>query len=141
MSRMQVEMSWDGGLRFAGENSWGHEIVTDGARAAGGAESGFKPTELLLYAVASCTGIDIVRILEKRRQKLHSLSIRVDAEQSDDYPKPFHTLRVHYIARGEALDEHALAMAISLSESKYCTVSQTLQQPTEVTTSFEIQES
>lgn len=134
-------MKWSGGLRFEGQNPWGHEIATDGARDVGGEESGFKPTELLLYAVASCTGIDIVRILEKRRQKLHSLTIQVHAEQPEDYPKPFHDVRIHYVAQGEGLDEHSLAMAISLSESKYCTVSQTLQQPTNVTTSFEIVES
>lgn len=137
---MKVEMKWGGGLRFTGHNPWGHEIVTDGARDVGGEESGFRPTELLLYAVASCTGIDIVRILEKRRQKLHSLVIEVHAEQNDEYPKPFHDVRIHYVAQGEGLDEKSLAMAIALSESKYCTVSQTLQQPTNVTTSFEILE-
>lgn len=136
--KMSVEMKWDGGLRFSGANPWGHTLVTDAAKDVGGGESGFKPTELVLYGVAACTGIDIVRIMEKRRQPLSSLSIRVEGEQNDDYPKPFHTVRVHYVATGEGLDRDALARAIELSESKYCVVSQTLQQPTNVVTSFEI---
>ena len=140
MSTMSVEMDWKGGLRFETTNGWGHTLVTDGARDAGGDESGFKPTELLLYGVAGCTGIDIVRILEKRRQKLHSLVIRVEADQNDDYPKPFHTIRVHYVATGEDLDEKSLAKAIELSEGKYCVVSQTLQEPARVSTSYEIVE-
>jgi putative redox protein len=133
-----IEMQWDGGLRFQGTNAWGNTIVADAAREAGGNESGIKPTELLLYGVASCTGVDIVRILEKRRQKLTSLTIRVEADQNEDYPKPFHTVRVHYVAKGEDLDPKALAKAIELSEGKYCVVSQTLQEPAEITTSYEI---
>jgi putative redox protein len=133
-------MDWEGGLRFAAENAWGHRLVTDAGKGVGGEESGFKPTELLLYGVASCTGIDIVRILEKKRKKLTSLRIRVEADQNENYPKPFHTFRVHYTAVGEGLDEKSLAQAIELSEGKFCVVSQTLQEPAEVSTSFEILE-
>lgn len=135
---MEITMEWEGGLRFATENAWGHRLVTDAGKSVGGEESGFKPTELLLYGVASCTGIDIVRILEKKRKKLVSLRIRVEADQNDHYPKPFHTFRVHYAATGEGLDDKSLAQAIELSEGKFCVVSQTLQEPAKVTTSFEI---
>jgi putative redox protein len=130
-------MKWDGGLKFSATTEWGHRISTDAGKKGGGNEDGFKPTELLLYGVASCTGIDVVRILEKKRQKLESLEIRVEADQNEDYPKPFHTLRVHYIARGE-VNERALASAIQLSEGKYCVVSQTIEEPARITTSFEI---
>lgn len=140
MSTLSVEMQWMDGLRFEATNGWGHRLVTDAPAASGGTEEGFKPTELLLYGVAACTGVDIVRILEKRRQTLDSLSIHVVGEQNDDYPKPFHTVRVHYVATGKNLDEAALSRAIEMSESKYCVVSQTLQEPAEVETSYEIVE-
>ncbi len=131
MASMDVRVRWAGDIHF--------ESVQDaGPTLHIGGDDGFKPTALLLYGVAGCTGIDIVRILEKKRQKLSSLEITVHAEQNDDYPKPFHTVRVHYVARGEGLSEKALAQAIELSESKYCVVSQTLQQPATVSTSFEI---
>ena len=134
---MEISMKWDGGQKFSATNDWGHHIIADAGKKDGGNEEGFMPTELLLYGVASCTGIDIIRILEKKRQKLESLEIRVEADQNEDYPKPFHTLRVHYIARGE-VNEKALAKAIELSESKYCVVSQTIQEPATITTSFEV---
>jgi putative redox protein len=138
MGSMNVTMKWSGGLKFEGINVWGNKIVADVARSSGGEESGIKPTEMLLYAVASCTGVDVVRILEKQRQKLTSLEIEVIAHQQDDYPKPFHTVEVIYRARGENLDEKKLAMAIELSESKYCVISQTIARPAEVKTSYEI---
>ena len=135
---LTARMTWAGGLKFEGTSVFGHRIATDTAKEAGGKEEGFKPTELLLYGIAGCTGIDIVRILEKQRQELTSLEIRLTAHQNDNYPKPFHTIEVKYIASGPNLDEKKLAMAIELSESKYCIVSQTVQHETKVVTSYEI---
>ena len=135
---IDVKMRWAGGIRFEGEGAFGHTIVTDGATRSGGEEAGFKPTELLLFGIASCTGVDVVRILEKQRQKLTSLEIEVKAHQNDNYPKPFHTFEVKYIARGENLDEKKLVKAIELSEGKYCVVSQTMESEARVTTSYEI---
>lgn len=133
-----AKMKWAGGLKFEGTSAFGHKIATDGAKSAGGQEDGYKPTELLLYGMAGCAGIDIVRILEKQRQKLTSLEIEVTAHQNEDYPRPYHTVEVKFIARGENLDENKLAKAIELSESKYCVVSQTIANQTKVVVSHEI---
>jgi len=133
-----AKMKWAGGLKFEGLTAFGHKIATDGSKASGGNEDGYKPTELLLYGMAGCAGIDVVRILEKQRQKLTSLEIELVAHHNEDYPKPFHTIEVKFIARGEDLDEQKLARAIALSEEKYCVVSQTVANETKVVTSHEI---
>ena len=138
MATLQASMKWAGGVAFEGKSVFGFPIRTDAGKPAGGQDSGYKPTELLLFGVAGCTGIDIVRILEKQRQKLTALEIEVTAHQNEDYPKPLHTFEIKYIFRGENLDEKKVAMAIELSESKYCVVSQTFVAPARVTTSFEI---
>ncbi|UCC43620.1 MAG: OsmC family protein [Candidatus Zixiibacteriota bacterium] len=135
---MTAKMKWTGGMKFEGMSAFGHQIVTDGAVKAGGTEAGFKPTELLLYGMAGCTGIDVVRILEKQRQDLTSLEIELTAHQNEKYPKPFHTIEMKYIARGKNLDPAKLAKAIELSESKYCVVSQTVQNEAKVVTSYEV---
>jgi len=138
MSTMKARMQWSGGLKFTGKSAFGIEITTDGSRKAGGDEEGYKPTELLLFGIAGCTGIDVVRILEKQRQCLTGLEIEVTAHQNDEYPKPFHTVEVNYIAKGKNLDPARVAKAIELSESKYCVVSQTVQFPGKVKVSYEI---
>ena len=135
---MKAKMNWTGGLKFEGTSAFGHKIATDGSKGAGGQEDGYKPTELLLYGMAGCAGIDIVRILQKQKQKLTSLEIEVTAHQNEDYPRPFHTIEIKFIARGNDLDEKKLAMAIDLSESKYCVVSQTVANQTRVITSYEV---
>lgn len=138
MSDISVKMKWDSGIAFEGKGVFGHTIRTDGAVEAGGQGSGYKPTELVLFGIASCTGVDVVRILEKQRQKLASLEIEVTATQGDDYPKPFRTFEVKYTLTGDQLDEKKVAQAIDLSASKYCVVSQTMESEAKVITSFEI---
>jgi putative redox protein len=135
---LTAKMTWAGGLKFEGTSAFGQKIATDGSKEAGGNEDGAKPTELMLYAIAGCTGIDVVRILEKQRQQLTSLEIELIAHQNENYPKPFHTIEVKFIATGIDLDEKKLAKAIELSESKYCVVSQTIERETKVVTSYEI---
>ena len=137
---LTAKMKWAGGLKFEGTSAFGHPIATDGAKAHGGNEDGYKPTELMLFGVAGCTGVDVVRILEKQRQQLKSLEIELTAHQNDKYPKPFHTIEVKYIATGTDLDERKLALAIGMSESKYCVVSQTIQNEAKVVTSYEIRD-
>jgi len=135
---LKTSMTWKGGLKFEGKSLFGHTIATDGARKAGGQEDGYKPTELLLFGIAGCTGIDIIRILEKQRQKVTSLDIEVTAHQPDEYPKPFNRIEIKYHFKGENLNPNKIATAIELSESKYCVVSQSVKYPGEVTTSFDI---
>jgi putative redox protein len=137
---MKTSMTWQGGLKFRGTGQFGHTIVTDGSRQAGGEEDGHKPTELLLFGIAGCTGIDVIRILEKQRQKVTALEIEVIAHQPEEYPRPFNRIEVKYHFRGENLDPKKVAMAIELSESKYCAVSQTVSCSGEIATSFDISE-
>ncbi len=135
---LTAKLNWSGGLKFEGTGAFGHKIVTDGPKRAGGEESGYKPTELLLFSIASCTGVDIVNILGKMRQELTSLEIEVIGRHAEDYPKPFHTVEIKFILEGNNLDPDKVAKAIELSENKYCMVSQTVSNPGKVTTSFEI---
>lgn len=140
MGLLTASMAWQGGVAFEGVSSFGHKVRTDIKKEAGGDESGVRPTELLLYAIASCTGVDVVRILEKQRQELTSLEIEISAHQRDDYPKWFDKIEVRYIATGKRLDPEKLAQAIELSEGKYCSVSQTVKNQGEIVTAYEVRE-
>jgi putative redox protein len=131
-------LNWTGGKRFEGTSAFGHTIVTDTTKASGGQESGYKPSELLLYAVAGCTGVDVVGILQKQRQELTSLEVEVTGTQPDDFPKPFKNVEIRYRARGKDLDPEKVAQAVELSMTKYCMVSLTVKQETRVTTAIEI---
>lgn len=135
---VSVKMKWAGGMKFEGVGAFGHKMITDSKKEIGGEEAGFKPTELLLFGIAGCTGIDVVGILRKQRQDFSLLEIEVIGHQPDNFPKPFTLIEVKFTARGKELNADKLARAIELSEAKYCSVSQTVRNEGKVVTSFEI---
>lgn len=137
-TRTVKKMKWSGGLQFEGTSIYGQKIVTDSSKETGGNEDGYSPSELVLFGLAGCTGIDVLLILEKQRQKVSSMEIEMTAHQNENYPRPFHTIDLKFIVSGENIDERKLAQAIELSQSKYCVVSQSLKNKTKINPSYEI---
>ncbi|MFQ5606739.1 MAG: OsmC family protein [Candidatus Zixiibacteriota bacterium] len=131
-------MRWAGGDKFDGLSKFGLPISTDAQREGAPDPQGYSPPQLILFGVIGCTGIDVVRLLEKMRQKLISLEIEATGIQPDEYPKPFTTVSLTYRFKGENLDPERVKRALSLSHDKYCMVSQTLAENTEIKYDFEI---
>src|SRR5882762_10736295 len=104
---------------FVGVTPSGHAqaIETDSARA-----SAATPMELLLIALGSCTGVDVISILKKQRQHVTDYRIEVSGERREDFPRSYTTLYVKHIVRGRGVSAPALASAIELSDKKYCSV-------------------
>jgi putative redox protein len=134
-----VDVTWVQGEQFVASGDGGHSIVLD---APGGHPTwqGFKPSELLLAALGGCTGVDVIDILRKKRQRVSGLRVTVHGEQAEDYPRAFVRIAVQYEVRGQNVSEAAVARAISLSEEKYCSVAATLRGVATITTSFTIVE-
>jgi putative redox protein len=132
------KMKWVGGLKFEGISKYGQKIRTDSSKDTGGDEDGYSPSELVLFGLAGCTGIDVLMILQKQRQTVSSMEIELVAHQNEDYPRPFHTIDIKYIVSGDNIDENKVAQALELTQSKYCVVSQSLQNNTKINASYEI---
>jgi len=96
--------------------------------------------ELLLIALGSCTGVDVISILKKKRQKVTDYRIEVSGERREEFPRSYTQLNVKHIVRGRGLSEAAVARAIELSDQKYCSVAATLRGSAEIVTSYEIVE-
>ncbi len=125
---------WIGGKQFVGIDSSKHSVVL--STLAEGV--GMKPSELLLVALASCTAVDVVDILAKKRQVLDSLEIEASGEQDAYPPWTYRKIELCYRLRGKALQEKAVSQAIELSEEKYCSVAATLRGVAQIVTRFEI---
>jgi putative redox protein len=107
-----------GGSRFIAQTGSGHEVVMDNAEG----DSGPRPAELLVVAQAGCTAMDVVSILRKKRQAFTRYEVRVSAEQRDDpQPHVFELVRIVHVVDGP-VEIEAVRRAISLSATKYCTV-------------------
>jgi putative redox protein len=120
---------------FLGVTPSGHALPldTDSKRSIAA-----SPVELLLVALGACTATDVAGILKKKRQHVTSYTIEVTGERRDDYPRSFTAMNVHHILTGRAISAKAVAHAIELSETKYCSVAATLRPQVEIQSSFEI---
>ena len=127
-------VKWIDGQQFIGIDSTKHSVVL----STPGEGIGIKPSDLLLLAVASCTAVDVVEILSKKRMPLSRLEISATGEQDQDPPWTFRKIHLTFRIAGKNLTEKAVEQAIQLSEEKYCSVAATVRATAEITTEYEI---
>ncbi len=99
------------------------------------------PLEMLLVSVAACTAFDVQSILEKKRQDVTDYKVEITGTRAEDHPRKFDAFHIHHIVHGRGVSEKAVADAVELSDTKYCSVAATVKPTATVTTSFEIVES
>jgi len=120
---------------FLGITPSGHALPLDTDSSRSIAPS---PVELLLVALGSCTATDVAGILSKKRQQVSSYVIEVSGKRRDEYPRSYTSMRIHHILTGRSISAKAVAHAIELSETKYCSVAATLRPTVEIQSTFEI---
>src|SRR5919199_4464756 len=120
---------------FVGITPSGHAqvIETDKERA-----SAATPLELLLIALGGCTAVDVITILRKKRERVTAYRVEVRGERREEHPRAYTRMEVRHVVRGHGVSEKAVASAIELSETKYCSVAATLRPGVEIVTSYEI---
>lgn len=122
---MKVNVIWNDAMQFQTQTPSGHTFLLDASSEIGGKNEGPRPTEVLLSAVGSCSGIDVVEILKKMRLQMDSLEIEVNGVRAEEHPRRFIVVDLHYRFFGE-LPEEKVRRAIQLSLDKYCSVAQSL---------------
>jgi putative redox protein len=125
---------WLNDRHFVGIDSGNHSVVISGQSEA----IGMKPSELLLIALASCSAVDVVEILKKKRMRLTLLEVVTTGERNAEPPWPFHKIHVQYRLSGDGLTPKAVEQAIQLSQEKYCSVAATVRGVAQITTAYEI---
>jgi putative redox protein len=108
-------------------------LETDHERA-----SAATPVELLLIALGSCAAVDIISIMQKKRQQVTDYRVEVSGERRAEHPRSYTRMSLRHIVRGRNINEKALAQAIELSETKYCSVAATLRPTVEIISSYQI---
>ncbi len=135
---MKARVKWVEDVMFLGESGTGHTIVMDGPEDAGGHGTGMRPMELLLLGLGGCTSFDVITMLKKSRQDINDCVVEIDSERSDEIPKVFTKINVHYTVTGKDLKEAHVKRAVSLSTEKYCSASLMLGKTAEISHSYEI---
>lgn len=127
-------VNWVSGEQFLATLPSGHAVPVDSNRERNSAPG---PMELMLAALGSCTGTDVVEILAKKRQKLDSLEILIEGERAKEPPTVWVKLQLVYKLKGN-VDDKAARDAIQLSLDKYCGAAATLKKTAELTFRYEI---
>jgi len=135
-----VRVKWVDGMRFVATDSAGHSMVMDASKRVGGEGSGFSPLQLLLAALGGCTGMDVVDIMRKQRQRVEGLEIVVSGERVKEPPRVYGKIHVEYRVRGGGIREEAVERAVRLSEEKYCSVGAMLKAGAKVSSGYSIQQ-
>ena len=134
-----VTLRWGGKRQFVGWDKDGHSIVMDASLEHKGEDTGVRPMEVFLQGLAGCTGMDVISILEKKRQDVRGMEIDVKVDQrTDEYPKIYTDIWLHFRVTGFGVKPEAVARSIDLSEEKYCSVGGMLGPQTTVHTSYEV---
>jgi putative redox protein len=115
-----IHARWIDGHQYVGLDETGHAVVTDDEG------QGFKPSELLLVALVTCAGADVVRILNKKRQKPAAIEVKATKHSLPDPPFTIEKIEVEWTVRGRDLKEKAVSDAVHLAEEKYCSVKASL---------------
>ena len=113
-------VEWKGeDLKFHARLGGGYAFEMEGPPTP----QGGSPVEFLIAGAVGCTAMDMIHILQRRRQKVTGLEVEIKGVQAEDPPNVFTDATVVYVVRGEDIDPVAVERAIDLSMSKYCSAS------------------
>jgi putative redox protein len=116
----------DDNFGFEAKDQAGNTVRMDAGTASGGTDGGARPMQLLLMGLGGCSGIDIVSILKKQRQRIDEFTIAVDGHrEAGAQPSLWETATIHFHLKGD-IDPGKAQRAVELSMEKYCSVAETL---------------
>ena len=133
----QATVVWAGGMKFEGAAGAGHTVFMDSV--AEGPGEGFSPMELLLVGMAGCTAMDVISILQKKRQSVDGLEVNVRGERASEHPKVYTDIHMEYVVRGDGIAPEAVQRAVELSTTKYCSATAMMAKTAKVSTSYRIE--
>lgn len=115
----EVIAEWIGDTAFSGRIPAGGSVQMGAFQG----QPGISPMEMLLLGIAGCTGVDVVSILEKKRQRIERFEVKVRGKRAETHPRVYTAIEVSYHLWGDHIDPWAIEQAIQLSEDKYCSAS------------------
>lgn len=125
---MIANVQWRGEMLFDGTTESGKGITFD---AGDKHEQGPSPMQAVLMGLCGCTSVDIVSILQKKRQPFTSLNVSAEAEQAPESPRVFTHIRLVYKVGGK-VSRKAMEDAVALTKNKYCSVSAMLEKTAKI---------
>lgn len=132
---MQATVQWVENLNFLATSGSGHQVSFDGDKG----KHAPSPMEMVLMAMASCSSVDVVSILEKARQRVTDVRCHVKGQRADAVPAVFTDIHLEFVITGYEVAAHHVERAVQLSAEKYCSVAKMLEASVNISHSFRIE--
>ncbi|RZV64347.1 MAG: OsmC family peroxiredoxin [Flavobacteriaceae bacterium] len=134
----KVTTHWKGNLQFESDNPNGKTVLIDTSPEHGGHNSGLGPKAMMLSALAGCSGLDVVSILDKMKVKISDFRMDTYGELTDEHPKYYKKVSIEYHFYGKDLNKSKIKKAVNLSIEKYCGVMEMFRRFAEIETSIHL---
>lgn len=135
---MKANVNWEEGLKFTGTGYSGIAVRMDADMSVGGNNEGLRPMEMIALGLIGCQAMDVLSILQKKRQDVSRFEVRFDGPRSHEYPKVFTSALVTFVISGRNVDEAAVVRCIELAATKYCPAHAMLEQAFPIELQYEI---
>lgn len=130
---VHITAQLDTGWRFIVGPETDHAVALDGEHL-----TGFSPMEMLLGSLASCSGVSVYSILQKRREQVTRYEVRVSGIRASEHPKVFTNITLEHIITAHHINPASVERAIELAETRYCGVSIMLSKAAQLTNTYRI---
>jgi putative redox protein len=119
-------------VKFDIESGSGHTVSIDEGPVLG-EDAGMRPTEMVLGALGSCTGLNAVLLLKKFKQPLKSLEVQVEGEQDEEWPRAFKKIELTFVIGWDGKpDKDTVDQALDMACNRYCPIHATLSRGTKI---------
>ena len=135
-----VTTEWQRDMVFESDNPSGKKLSIDSDEQFGGTGSGLRPKALMLSALAGCSGLDVVSLLNKMKVEVDDFKIVTSGELTDEHPKYYHKVKVDYHFYGKGMNEKKINKAVNLSVERYCGVFEMFRQFAKMETEIHLHE-
>jgi len=115
-------------MQFETDSPTGYKTLIDTSPDNGGNNDGMGPKAMMLSALAGCTGLDIVFVLNKMRAVVPEFKMIVKGNLTEEHPKTYNEVWLDYHFYGDNLKKEKLKKAVDLSSEQYCGVMEMFRQ-------------
>ncbi|MCK0108191.1 OsmC family protein [Flavobacteriaceae bacterium S0825] len=124
----KITTEWKDGVTFESDNPSGNTFLIDDKVEGADKRAGLAPKSLMLSALAGCTGLDVISVLDKMKVTDYEFKMDVTGELTEEHPKYYHKVKLDYHFYGKDLNKKKIKKAVGLSVDKYCGVMEMFRQ-------------
>lgn len=130
---MRIEMQQVEGRRFK-ISARGIDVIVDDTLEAGGPGDGFRPTELLMGALAACMAGTMLNFARNQEIAVNDISITME-DEAVDHPDRIGRIAIAMDVSAEATDKQVASLE---RVAAACKIHNTLQRPPTIELDFSV---